>query len=80
MQDTLSGCEQTFRHNVKAMLDVRDMSQQALADAIGCSRSNISRLLNGDEGVTIERADKIAKAVGMPLSVLLGEKIRNQPS
>lgn len=65
-----------FRRNVKTVLDERGMTITQLAELTESSRPGLSRVLSGDDGITIERADKIAKALDFTLSELLEEKLR----
>jgi len=60
-----------FCKNVRACLEARGMTIQSLADATGIYRSNLSKILHGKEGVTLDRAGVIAEAVGVHLSELL---------
>lgn len=60
-----------FRINVTAALNEKGWSITELAEAIGSSRPGVSRIIHGHDGVTIERADRIAKALGKQLSHLL---------
>lgn len=64
-----------FRRNLERVLTQRGMTRQALADISGTSRPNISRILSGDEQVTLERAGRIAKALKMSLSELVSSDL-----
>lgn len=64
-----------LRKNIKALLAARGMSQKDLSEASGIATSNLSRLLNGSEKVTLERAERIAIAFGISLSELLHENL-----
>jgi transcriptional regulator with XRE-family HTH domain len=46
---------------IQALLDEREMSQAALAEAIGSPKPYISRLLNGQINVGIEKLAQIEK-------------------
>lgn len=63
-----------FRHNVRFIMDRDGITMQALAERVGTSRPGISRILSGQDGVTLNRAERIAKALGEPLFALLGER------
>lgn len=67
--------EANFRHNVKLVLAKKNISLQWLAEQVGCARPNLSRFFNGKEGLTFARAEKIAKAIDVPLHVLIWGKI-----
>ncbi len=60
-----------FSENVKKAMASAGVTQSALSERSGISRPNISRILNGKERVTIDRAERIAKALGKKLSKLL---------
>jgi len=62
---------QLFVANVNALIDAGDISISEIARRAEVSRPELSRVLNGLQGLTIERAEKIAAAVDMPLDVLL---------
>lgn len=65
-----------FCNNVRAALDANDMTVTALAAATGIDRSNLSRILHGKEGITLDRAGIIAEAIGVSLSDLLSPKFK----
>ena len=64
-----------FRERVRSMMDDRHLTITDLAEAIGTSRPSMSRILSGDENVTIERAERIAKFFQKPLAVFFSEKL-----
>ena len=68
-----------FRHNVTSLMDEREISISKMAMELGISRPGLSRLLAGDEGLTFDRAEKIADYLGIPLASLITEKFR-QPA
>jgi UDP-N-acetylglucosamine 1-carboxyvinyltransferase len=63
----------TFRKNLRAAMRRRGMTQQQLADAVGTSQPAISRILSGRESLTLDRAERIAVAVGISLSELFSD-------
>lgn len=71
-----STASELFRKNLKTAIRERGTTQSKLAEAVGTSESAISNIISGSQGVTIERADKIAKALDFTLSELLEEKLR----
>lgn len=71
-----SPASELFRKNLVAVLRERGMSQNELAEMIGTSRPAISKIISGVEGVTLDRADRIATALDFTLSELLEEKLR----
>lgn len=68
-----SDAMQSLRDNIRSVLAERGMLQKELAERCGIAASNLNRILNGKEKVTIQRAEKIAKALGVTLSELLQE-------
>jgi transcriptional regulator with XRE-family HTH domain len=68
-----------FSTNIRQCLKAYGWTARDLCDATGIQEANMSRILNGKEGVSIERADKIAKALEVPLSDLLSESFEILP-
>lgn len=64
-----------FRKSVRQVMDQQDLTITELAERVGTSRSGMSCILSGKDGVTIERADRIAKALDVKLSDLISGKI-----
>lgn len=54
------------------------MTQSELAQLSGLNRSYISEIESGRESISLDRAGKLAKAVGSSLSDLLKEEQENQ--
>lgn len=63
-----------FRATVRKLMDERGVTIADLARSIGSARPGISRVLAGKEGVTIERAERIAAYFQADLCDLLTEK------
>ena len=63
-----------FRRRVLEVLANKGISRSGLAAKLGVSIPTVSALLNSDEGITLDRAERVAKAIGTPLHVLLCEK------
>lgn len=63
-----------FTDNVLAILDDRGTTITWLAAECGISRPNLSKILNGREGVTLERAERIAEALSVELSDLVSKQ------
>lgn len=61
---------ETFAKNIQQVLRNRGWSIQQLADRAQLDRSNLSKVIRGREGCTLEKAVRIAKALEVPLSVL----------
>lgn len=64
-----------IRERVRAELDDRSMTIQALADAAGISRVWLSRFLRGEVALSFADADAIAIVFGTTTSELGSEKI-----
>lgn len=64
---------ETFAKNVRITLAKKGWSIQQLADALKTDRSNLSKIVRGIDGCTLDRAVKIAKALEVPLSILTEE-------
>ena len=62
---------QLFVANVNALVASGDLSVSEIARRAGIERSHLSRVLSGNGGCTIEWAEKISKAVGLPLEDML---------
>lgn len=66
-----------FRANVKLIMSDRGLTITQLAVNSHTSRPGLSRILSAKDGVTLERADSIANALGVPLRELLSENLEN---
>lgn len=62
-----------FAENVRKVLDARGWTIQRLADETGYDRSNLSKVIRGVEGCTLEKAVCISKALRVPLSALVDD-------
>lgn len=62
---------QLFVANINSLIEAGDVSISEVARRADVSRAELSRVLNGSQGLTIERAEKIAHAFDVPLDVLL---------
>ena len=65
---------QIFIANVDRIRRERGMSQADLAESLGTKQPSISRVLRGEEDITITRAEAWAKALGVSLAELVVEK------
>lgn len=74
--DSLSAI--AFRENVRGILTARRLSIAEVANDTGLSRPGLSRILNGHEAVTIDRAERIAEYLAVPLIELLQQKQEKQ--
>lgn len=68
---------ENFAEQITSLIRARGWSFAAAAEVIGIDRGNLSRILRGKEGLTFERAERIAKALGAELSVNVVEKKKN---
>lgn len=67
MNDSL----EAFRENLRDLMEKRGITMTQLADDLGMSRPSLSRVLHGHDGISLERADRIANYLGVPLGRLL---------
>lgn len=60
-----------FRRRVLEVLAQKGISRSTLAARLGVAIPTVSAMLNSDEGITLDRAERVAKAIGTPLHELL---------
>jgi transcriptional regulator with XRE-family HTH domain len=77
MQVMTGSAAEIFRSNVRIMMRSRGLTITKLAEDAEMSRPGLSRILAAKDGVTLERADSIAEALGIPLRELLSENLEN---
>jgi transcriptional regulator with XRE-family HTH domain len=58
-----------FCKQIKRFIEANGMTPCVAAKLAGIDPGNFSRILNGKEGVTLERAERIANALGATLSI-----------
>lgn len=63
---------QRFAANVRRLRAKKNLSQKALAERSGVSVSYISMLERGQRSPPLETIEKLARALGVPPSTLLG--------
>ena len=68
---------EVFRANVRLLMSDRGITITELAERCGTSRPGLSRILSAKDGVTLDRADRIATALKIPLRELLSENLEN---
>lgn len=56
---------------IREIMKAEGMSQGALADAAGVSRATINNYLTGSTPLTLDRADQIARILGVTLADLV---------
>lgn len=62
-----------FGANVRAVRKTLGLSQEKLAEKIGCDRQTVNRAENGKFSMTLDRAYDLAEGLGVPLAQLLPE-------
>ena len=70
----MSTAAETFRANVRLELDARGLTVTELASRLKISQPALSSVLCGRERVTLDRAERIARCLGIPLASLLADK------
>lgn len=63
-----------FCQNLKDVVEQRHLKISELAKMVGIARPTMSDIINGKENVTLNRAQRIAQAIEVPLTSLLEEK------
>ncbi len=63
-----------FAEKLKELRKSRQLSQQQLADALGCSRSAIGMYESGQREPDFETSELIADFFGVRLDMLIGQK------
>lgn len=61
----------TFSRNLRRVMEKRGLSQREIAERAGTKHPNVNRILSGKQVPTLELADRLADAAGVPLSELL---------
>lgn len=60
-----------IRGTIREIMKAKGLSQGALADAAGVSRATINNYLMGATPLTLDRADQIARILGVTLADLV---------
>lgn len=63
-----------FRERLREAMDRAGLTQRELAVKTKTGYPGINRILQGKQTPTIELADRLADAIGVPLSELFSEK------
>lgn len=66
-----------FAQQIREIIEQQGLTLTAAAQAIGMDRGNLSRILSGKEGVTLDRAERIANAFGGTLCVKVEKLTKN---
>lgn len=64
-----------FRKHLREAMERAGISQRELAERAATAHPGINRILQGKQVPTLDLADRIADAVGVPLHELLGKNI-----
>lgn len=67
-----------FPARLKAARKAKRYTQRELAGLVGMDQGHISRLENGGKGVSMEHLQALAKELGVTISHLLGEDVRDE--
>lgn len=57
---------------ISALMEIQNISKSNLAKRLGVSRQYVTDLLNGRKSITLQSARKIAHALEVPVSGILG--------
>lgn len=63
--------------NIQKQLDIRGLTQQSLADALGISKQVMSKIVNGGKAINVNEIAKIASVLGVTTDELL--MIQDEP-
>lgn len=63
-----------FGANVRKLRQAKGLSQEAFADICGLHRTYIGAIERGERNVSLGNIEKIAKALGVSISSLFGQK------
>jgi transcriptional regulator with XRE-family HTH domain len=64
-----------FIDNLERIRVERGLTQTELADLLGTTQGNVSRLLGGGEDIRLSRCQKIAESLGVKLTEMLEEHV-----
>jgi transcriptional regulator with XRE-family HTH domain len=62
--------------SIRKLRESRGLTGEQLAARIGSDKGTISRIERGEAGLSVERLQKIAAVLGVPVSELLAESNR----
>ena len=72
---TRSVAMQTFIENLERIRVERGLTQVELAELLGTTQGNVSRLLSGGEDIRLSRCEKIAEQLGVTLVEMLDSHV-----
>lgn len=73
VKDTPNTIRARFGRHLRALRVTKNISQEKLADLAGLHRTYLSSVERGERNVTIETVEKLANALGVPLTKLMPE-------
>jgi transcriptional regulator with XRE-family HTH domain len=62
-----------FAENIRKTRKSRGISQEKLAELAGLHRTYIGSVERGERNITIDNMERLARALGVTIQVLLGE-------
>lgn len=66
---------QTFIENIERIRKERGITQADLAELVGTKQPTVSKVLRGEEEITLSRAEKWAQALDVDLAELVSQHI-----
>lgn len=71
VQESTPSAREVFARNLRRVRRLKDMTQERLAAEAGVPRTYVSRVERATVNISIENADALARAVGVPLRDLV---------
>jgi len=69
-----SSVRTVLAHSIRELRKLRNITQEELSSITGITRSHISAIEHGRCNIRLDNIDKIAQALGVPLSQLFDEQ------
>lgn len=66
-----------YLEQIRRYMQANRITQKQLAAASGTPEPNISRIFRGKEGLSLDRANTLAEALGLELVLTVREKSKN---
>jgi plasmid maintenance system antidote protein VapI len=63
-----------FCEQLRQLIDATGLTVSKAAESVGIDPGNLSRILNGKERVTLDRAEKLASLFGGTISIKVRKK------
>jgi transcriptional regulator with XRE-family HTH domain len=67
----VSSLHKRFGDNLRKVRKAKDLSQEDLAAKAGLHRTYVSSVERGERNVTLETIDRLARALGVPMTRLM---------